>query len=147
MQKEQNREWLCRNCNSLVDGNLNTCPHCRADRPEQATTNERYDEIPDVIERDNYTNATSIAKPKYIFREAVLVNAADISLILGLFCTFGMLIAPVFSDFGIENTTMWAICIAIVIFAITMVTWAVLRTLADISRRLRLQDEERNTRD
>lgn len=147
MQKEQNREWLCRNCNSLVDSNLNTCPHCRADRPEQATTNERYDEIPDVIERDNYTNATPIAKPKYIFREAVLANAADISLILGLFCTFGMLIAPVFSDFGIENTTMWAICIAIVIFAITMVTWAVLRTLADISRRLRLQDEERNTRD
>ena len=147
MNKGLNAEWLCRNCNSLIDSKLNTCPHCHAERPEEVVTEEQHDEIPDVVQRDNYANATPLAKPKYIFRETVLVNAADIILILGLFCTFGALIAPVFDDFGIENTTMWAICIAIVIFAITMVTWAVLRTLADVSRRLRLQDEERNTRD
>lgn len=137
MNKELKNEWLCRNCNSLIDGELKTCPCCHADRPEAMDAEEHHADIPEVVTRDNYANVAPIAKPKYTFREAVLVNAADIILALGMFCTFGALIAPAITDFGIENTQLWAICVAIALFAITMITWALLRTVADISRRLR----------
>ena len=93
--------------------------------------------IAEVVTRENYTNAEPKAKAKYIFREAVLVNAADIMLVLGLFATFGSLIAPLIVDFGVTAPMMWAVCVAIVIFAATMVSWALLRTIADISRMLR----------
>lgn len=131
------QEWLCRNCNSLVDNSVNQCPHCHASRPENSDNNEEQTTEGEVITRDNYTNATPIPKAKYNFREGVLVNSADIILILGLFCTFGAIIAPNFIDEDIDNIMMWATCIAVVIFAVTMITWALLRTVADISRMLR----------
>ena len=93
--------------------------------------------ISEVVTRENYTNADPKPKSKYIFREAVLANAADILLVLGLFATFGALIAPIIIDFGVEAPMMWAICAAVVLFAVTMVTWALLRTVAEISRMLR----------
>ena len=93
--------------------------------------------IESVVKRDNYTNAEPRPKSKYIFREAVLVNAGDILLVLGLFCTFGALIAPIIIDFGVDAPMIWATCGAVLIFAITMITWATLRTLAEISRMLR----------
>ena len=98
---------------------------------------EFAEDIESVVKRDNYTNAEPRPKSKYIFREAVLVNAGDILLVLGLFCTFGALIAPIIIDFGVEAPMIWATCGAVVIFAITMITWATLRTLAEISRMLR----------
>ena len=93
--------------------------------------------ISEVVTKSDYANATTTVKPKYIFREAVLVNAADILLILGLFATFGALIAPLVTTFDVTAPMMWAICIAAAIFAITMIVWALLRTVADISRMLR----------
>jgi hypothetical protein len=36
---------------------------------------------------------------------------------------------------------LWAICIAVCIFATTMVSWAILRTIAEISRMLREKKE------
>ncbi len=131
------QEWLCRNCNSLVDNSVNQCPHCHASRPEESINDENQTAEEEVITRDNYTNATPIPKAKYNFREGVLVNSADIILILGLFCTFGAIISPNFIDAEVDNIMMWAICIAVVIFAVTMITWALLRTVADISRMLR----------
>ena len=93
--------------------------------------------IESIVKRENYTNAEPRPKSKYIFRETVLVNAADIFLVLGLFCTFGALIAPMIIDFGVDAPMIWAICAAVCIFATTMVSWAILRTLAEISRMLR----------
>ena len=136
MNKQQNKEWLCRNCNSLVDGDLKQCPHCHADAPETSTSSEN-NITEEVVVCDNYTNAKPIEKPKYNFRESVLVNAADILLILGLFCTFASLIAPTIIDLSLPLPMMWAVCTAIVIFAISMIQWALLRTIADISRRQR----------
>lgn len=129
--------WLCRNCNSLVDTELKSCPQCHADKPEEDITEPQPEGIDEVVTRDNYTNATPKAKAKYIFREAVLVNTADITLIVGLFATFGSLIAPLIVDFKVDAPMMWAVCIAVVIFATTMVSWALLRTIAEISRILR----------
>ena len=129
--------WLCRHCNSLVDAELNSCPHCSADRPEEETSEPQPEGIADVVQCDNYTNATPKTKVKYIFREAVLANAADIILVLGLFATFGALIAPLIVDFGIDAPMMWAVCAAVVVFASTMITWALLRSVAEISRMLR----------
>ena len=93
--------------------------------------------IAEVVQCENYTNAEPKAKAKYIFREAVLANAADIILVLGLFATFGALIAPLIADFDIDAPMMWAVCIAVVIFALTMITWALLKSVAEISRMLR----------
>ena len=130
-------EWLCRHCNTLVDNSLQQCPQCHADRPEEVdaavvdSTNE------DVITRDNYANAEPLPKAKYTFREGVLVNAADIIFILGIFCAIGIIFAPMFITMEGVNLMMWAVCIAIVIFASTMILWALLRTVADISRMLR----------
>ena len=129
--------WLCRNCNSLVDVKLQQCPGCHAERPDGESTEAIPEGIESIIKRDNYTNAEPRPKSKYIFREVVLVNAGDIILVLGLFCTFGALIAPIIIDFGVDAPMIWATCGAVVIFAITMITWATLRTLAEISRMLR----------
>ena len=129
--------WLCRSCNTLVSNDISICPACSAERPEEVATEPIPEGIESVIKRDNYTNAEPRPKSKYIFREAVLVNAGDILLVLGLFCTFGALIAPIIIDFGVDAPMIWATCGAVVIFAITMITWATLRTLAEISRMLR----------
>ena len=134
-------EWLCRNCNSLVDESVNQCPYCQASRPEGEVNSEAQDTNSEVIERDNYTNAAPMPKAKYNFREGVLVNSADIILILGLFCTFGAIIAPNFIDVEVDNAMMWAVCVAVVIFAVTMITWALLRTVAEISRMLRNREK------
>lgn len=137
---EQNIEqntWLCRNCNSLVDTKLKECPSCHAERSDEEILEVIPEDIESVVKRDNYTNAEPRPKSKYIFREAVLVNAGDILLVLGLFCTFGTLIAPIIIDFGVDAPMIWATCGAVIIFAITMITWATLRTLAEISRMLR----------
>lgn len=133
-------KWLCRNCNTLVSGKTNICPKCRADRPEE-TAEPTPEEIADVVHKEGYANAEK-SQSKYIFREAVLINSADIILVLGLFCTFGALIAPIVVDFGIEAPMMWAICAAIIIFATTMISWAILRTLGEVSRMLRKKEEK-----
>ena len=129
--------WLCRNCNSLVDTKLKECPSCHAERSDEEILEVIPEDIESVVKRNNYTNAEPRPKSKYIFREAVLVNTGDILLVLGLFCTFGALIAPIIIDFCVDSTMIWETCGALIIFAITMITWAILRTLAEISRMLR----------
>lgn len=142
MSENLDREtWLCRSCNTLVSNETNICPVCSAERPEEVATETTPEGIDNVVERENYTNAMPRPKSKYIFRETVLVNAGDIFLVLGLFCTFGALIAPIIIDFGIDAPMIWAICAAVCIFATTMVSWAILRTLAEISRMLREKSE------
>ena len=142
MNENMNEEvWLCRNCNTLVSNETNTCPVCSAERPEEVDNEPTPEGIESVIERENYTNAEPKPKSKYIFREAVLVNAGDIFLVLGLFCTFGALIVPMIVEFNTETPMLWAICAAVCIFATTMVSWAILRTLAEISRMLREKKE------
>ena len=133
--------WLFRSCNTLVSNEINICPACSAERPEELDNEPTPEGIESVVKRDNYTNATPRPKSKYIFRETVLVNAGDIFLVLGLFCTFGALIAPIIIDFGVDAPMIWAICAAVCIFATTMVSWAILRTLAEISRMLREKSE------
>lgn len=142
MNSADKNTWLCRNCNSLVDAELKTCPHCHADRPEESDMEPQPEGISEVVERENYTNAEPKPKAKYIFREAVLANAADIILVLGLFATFGALIAPLIVDFGVDAPMMWAVCIAVDIFALTMITWAWLKSVAEISRMLRNKTRE-----
>lgn len=133
-------EWLCRNCNTLVDNDLEQCPQCHADRPEEEMMEASESGVEEVVKRDNYANAEPLPKAKYNFREGVLVNAADITLILGLFCTVGALIAPMFMEVEGVNLMMWAVCIAVAVFATAMVSWALLRTIADISRMLRQRE-------
>lgn len=134
--------WLCRNCNTLISNDINICPACSAERPGESETEAIPEGIKSVVKRENYTNAEPHPKSKYIFREAVLVNAGDIILVLGLFCTFGALIAPIIIDFGVDAPMIWAICAAVLIFATTMISWAILRTLAEISRMLREKSEQ-----
>lgn len=139
MEKNANNEWLCRNCNTLVSSELSVCPNCRADRPEEASEEAKAEGIAESVVVENYTNAQPAPKSKYTFREAVLVNAADIILVLGLFCTFGALIMPMFVE--IENIKIISISAAILLFAFAMISWALLRTVADISRRLRKEEK------
>lgn len=138
MENRSNSEWLCRNCNTLVSSELNLCPNCRADRPEESSEEVKAEGIAESVVVENYTNAQPAPKSKYTFREAVLVNAADIILVLGLFLTFGALIMPMFVE--VENIKIIAISAAILLFAFAMISWALLHTVADISRRLRGQE-------
>lgn len=143
MNNTTHDEWLCRNCNAIVDADKKECPHCHADRPEEVeATDVVPEEIPQVVHHDNYSNIAPDAKAKYNFREGVLVNGADIILVLGIFCTIGALIAPMCIEAPVENLRMWSVGVAIVIFAVAILLWAVLRTLADISRRLRNSDRK-----
>ena len=140
MSNNEIHGWLCRSCNSLVDNDLSSCPHCHADRPEEVDE-PAPEGVAEVVECDTFSNATPRPKSKYIFREAVLVNAGDITLVLGLFCTFGALIAPLIVDFDLPSPMLWAICAAVILFATTMVSWALLRSIAEISRQLREREE------
>lgn len=143
MTNIEQHNWLCRHCNNLVNNDLKLCPHCGAERPEDITE-PTPEGINEVVQRDNYTNATPRPKAKYIFREAVLVNAGDIILVLGLFCTFGTLISPLIIDFELPSPMLWAICGAILIFATTLISWAIMRSIAEISRQLREREERNN---
>lgn len=138
--------WLCRNCNTLVSKELNTCPSCNALCPEADAEIEAAPEgIDSEVKMANYANPTP-QKREFTFKESVLTTVADISLALGLLLTLGALIAPVAVDHDLPKYTamMTAITAAIVIFATTMVSWAILRVLADISRRTR-EIHERTT--
>lgn len=138
-------EWLCRNCNSLNAAEAPACVYCHADRPESEPDDSRKSDCTDaaaaVIRRESYANPSPAQPDKYTFRESVLVTAADIILIIGLFCTFGALIAPAFIDGDIPNLHIYSIVGAIVLFAWAMISWALLRCVADISRRLRRIDK------
>lgn len=139
MQSNENKAWLCRNCNSLVNNELNTCPSCNALRPEIASELEPTPNgIASEVHMKDYANTTP-QKGKYTFTESVLTTTADITLALGLLLTLGALIAPAVIDHGMTQYTamMIAICAAVILFATTMVSWALLRTIADISRRTR----------
>jgi hypothetical protein len=136
---------LCRNCNTLVSNEINTCPSCNALRPEADTATEVIPEgLASEIRVETYSNP-KYSKGKYTFKESILTTSADITLALGLFLTLGALIAPAVIDHELAHYTavMIAICSAIVIFATTMVSWALLHTIADISRRAR-HTHERN---
>ena len=145
MHNNENNTWLCRNCNTLVNSKLNTCPSCNALRPELNTDTEATPEgVDSEVRMETYANPKP-NRSKYTFQESVLTTSADITLALGLFLTLGALIAPAVIEHGLAHYTamMIAICAAIVIFATTMVSWALLRTIADISRRTR-NTHERN---
>lgn len=130
---------MCRNCNSLVSNEINTCPSCNALRPEASTEAETIPEgLVSEVRVETYANPKT-NRGKYTFKESVLTTSADITLALGLFLTLGALIAPAVINHGLAHYTamMIAICSAIVIFATTMISWALLHTIADISRNAR----------
>lgn len=140
MQKSENNSWLCRNCNTLVNSDLTVCPKCNALRPEETELEPTTPEgIAPEVEMDDYANNAPTPKDSYNFKESVLNTVADISLVLGLFFTVATLIAPHIIEFALPKftTTLISICAAVLLFATTMTTWALLRSVADISRRTR----------
>ncbi len=141
-------EWLCRNCNSLNAAEAPACVYCHADRPEEQPVEgqeqlaaEEQEQEQTIIRRESYSNPAPAAPAKYTFRESVLTTSADIILFVGLFCSFGALIAPAFIDGDIPNLHLYSIVGAIALFAWGMISWALLRCVADISRRLRRNDK------
>ncbi len=130
---ENNNTWLCRNCNTLVSADTNTCPKCNAERPEECASAESNE----VVVMENYANNSEAKKNKYIFRESVLIYAGDITLILGIFLAFGALLLPNFVEVNYNNSTLLSIVIAIAIFVTALISWATFRTLAEISQMLR----------
>lgn len=144
MSNAESNTWLCRNCNTLVSSELNTCPSCRALRPEEDTISESTPEgIAQEVVVENYANVTPEAKAKYNFRESILTTFADIFLALGMLFIVGILIAPMVIEFPYSDytVTLASACIAVALGAITLTTWALLRTVADISRRTRKMHE------
>ena len=135
---ENSNTWLCRNCNTLLSTETNLCPKCGAERGEECENSEQQE----VIIAEDYANSSEVKKNKYIFRESVLVYAADITLILGIFLGLGALLMPNFIEVNYNNPTLLSITSAVVIFLTSLVSWAILRTLADISRMLREKDEK-----
>lgn len=139
-------EWLCRNCNSLNAPEAPACVYCHADRPEEQPVEGQEqlaaeEQEQTIIRRESYSNPAPAAPAKYTFRESVLITSADIILFVGLFCSFGALIAPAFIDGDIPNLHLYSIVGAIVLFAWAMISWALLRCVADISCRLRRNDK------
>ena len=135
---ENNNTWLCRNCNTLLSTDTNLCPKCGAERGDECENGEQQE----VVVVENYTNSSEVKKNKYIFRESVLVYAADITLILGIFLALGALLIPNFIEVNYNNPTLLSIGAAAAIFLTSLVSWAILRTLADVSRMLREKDKK-----
>ena len=146
MSNAEHNTWLCRNCNTLVSSELNICPSCKALRPESTEIEASAPEgIAEEIVVENYANETPATKAKYNFRESVLNTIADISLSFGLFLVLAAFIAPhvIEHSYSEYTATMASICAAIVLLGVTMATWALLRTVADISRRTREMHERK----
>ena len=135
---ENNNTWLCRNCNTLLSTDTNLCPKCGAERGDECENDEQQE----VVVVENYTNSSEAKKNKYIFRESVLIYAADITLILGIFLALGALLIPNFIELNYNNPTLLSIGTAAAIFLTSLVSWAILRTLADVSRMLREKDKK-----
>ena len=135
---ENNNTWLCRNCNTLLSTDTNLCPKCDAERGDECENSEQQE----VVVVENYTNSCEVKKNKYIFRESVLIYAADITLILGIFLALGALLIPNFIEVNYNNPTLLSIGAAAAIFLTSLVSWAILRTLADVSRMLREKDKK-----
>ena len=135
---ENNNTWLCRNCNTLLSTETNLCPKCGAERGDECENGEQQE----VVVVENYTNSSEVKKNKYIFRETVLIYAADITLILGIFLALGALLIPNFIEVNYNNPTLLSIGAAAAIFLTSLVSWAILRTLADVSRMLREKDKK-----
>ena len=72
----------------------------------------------------------------------MLINAADILLILGIFLSGAALLSPAFLDDTIQNITTLSIVVAIATFLFSLITWALFRTVAEISRMLRERTEK-----
>ena len=140
MEENRKETWLCRNCNSLISNDISICPKCSTERGEELQDEPTPEEISEVVKLEEYGNPKP-QKSTYIFREAVLVNIADITLIIGLFCTFGSLVAPYIVELNLTAPMMWAIVVAVIIFATSLLSWALLRTLAEISRMLRARND------
>ena len=140
MEENRKETWLCRNCNTLISNDITLCPKCATERGEELQDEPTPEEISEVVKLEEYGNPKP-QKSKYIFREAVLVNIADITLIIGIFCTFGSLIAPYIIELNLTAPMMWAIVVAVIIFATSLLSWALLRTLAEISRMLRARKD------
>ena len=140
MSNAEHNTWLCRNCNTLVSSELDICPSCKALRPESTEIEVPAPEgIAEEIVVENYANATPATKAKYNFRESILTTFADIFLVLGMLFVVGIIIAPMIIDLPYPDytTTLASACIAVALGAIVLTTWALLRTVADISRRTR----------
>lgn len=135
---ENNSTWLCRNCNTLLSAETNLCPKCGTERGDECENDEQQE----VVVVENYTNSSEVKKNKYIFRESVLIYAADITLILGIFLALGALLIPNFIELNYDNPTLLSIASAAAIFLTSLVSWAILRTLADVSRMLREKDKK-----
>lgn len=114
------------------------CPKCGAERPEAVENEEAEEAI--VIEK--VAEAPVPQKKRYIFRESVLINAADILLILGIFLSVAALLSPSFLDDTIQNIKTLSIVAAIATFLFSLITWALFRTVADISRMLREREQK-----
>lgn len=135
---ELNNEWLCRNCNMLVADDVDKCPKCGAERPE-VVADEGDDQIVVVVDE---TKPPQRKKAKYIFRESVLINAADILLILGIFATIATLLSPIFFADTIQNIKLISIVGGVAVFCLTLITWALLRSIGEISRMLREREDK-----
>lgn len=135
---ENNNTWLCRNCNTLLSTDTNLCPKCGTERGDECENGEQQE----VVVVENYTNSGEVKKNKYIFRESVLIYAADITLILGIFLALGALLIPNFIELNYNNPTLLSIASAAAIILTSLVSWAILRTLADVSRMLRDKDKK-----
>ena len=60
-ENSEKEAWLCRNCNTLVSNEINICPACSAERPEEADNEATPEGIESVIERE-YGNS-SVSHP------------------------------------------------------------------------------------
>ncbi len=138
MEKNTANSWLCRNCNTEVAPDQATCPKCGAERPEEIECDTEEQVV--VIESKEENIVPQ--KKRYIFRESVLVNAADILLILGIFLSVGALLSPAFLSDTIQNITTLSIVVAVVTFLFSLITWALFRTVAEISRMLREREKK-----
>lgn len=134
----ENNTWLCRNCNTLLSTEVDHCPKCGAERTVECKNSEQQE----VVIVSNYANNSEVKKNRYIFRETVLIYAADITLILGIFLALGALLMPHIVEINHNNTTLLSIVSAIAIFLTSLVSWAILRTLAETSRMLREKDKK-----
>ena len=135
---ENNNTWLCCNCNTLLSNDINHCPKCGAERGEECEINEQQD----TITVDDYANYIEAQKNKYIFRESVLIYAADITLILGIFLALGALLLPHMIDINYNNPTLLSIVAAMATFLTSLASWAILRTLAEVSQMLRKNNQK-----
>lgn len=130
MKKEVNEPWTCENCDTVNEGNTEVCIECGLYK--DSFNIEKMERIVVDNTKDNELGAmTNANHTTYNNSEKILAIIASITL------WGGMIISVICIIGGIAAEEVFILMSFIPVLLTTLVTWAIIKVLCNISNNLR----------